>query len=116
MAKPSTSRKRPFTRASPPPRSSSRRLLISDLLRHLLPQKAKIMHRRNHSQANRATGGKQQRTFVTVIALHLQKLLDRSMSQIARGENVRERNTHFFESFPAFRQVRFNKCSMLAGQ
>src|SRR5437879_5142830 len=88
------------------------RLLIQDLLRHLLPKKAQVVLRWNHAQPDRTTRRKQQRARIVVVALRLQKFLNRLMSQIARGENMRQRDTCLLAGFPTLGQVCFDERSM----
>ena len=90
------------------------RLFIQNLLRHLLPEKAQVMHGRNHAQADGAARREQQWTRITIVALPPQELVDWLMGQIARRKNMRQRDTGLLGDFPAFREVCLDESPMSA--
>src|SRR5258705_1191109 len=65
-------------------------LLIENLLRHFLPHKSQVASSRNHAQTDGFPGREEDRSFIAVILLPSEELLDGRVRKIAGCKNVRD--------------------------
>ena len=88
------------------------RLLIEQLLRHLLPHETQIAHHRDQPQPHRFSLRQQKWTFVTIMVVARQEIHHRPVCQIARRENVWHWSARHARSPPRFCKVRFNESAV----
>src|SRR5664280_2060612 len=81
------------------------RLLVQHLLLHLLPGKPKVAHHWDHSQANAASGRKQERPEIAVIVFRGEVIGYGFVGEIAGSDDVRKCDAILAADAKTLRQV-----------
>ena len=91
-------------------------LFVEELLGHFLPGKAQITDGGDEAQANRAAGREQEGAVVVEVTGAEEVIRDGLMSEVTRGDEVRDGGAAGLSGAPAFGEVHFDEGSMFAVQ
>ena len=90
------------------------RLLVEQLLRHLLPGKAQVARHGDEAQPHRPPRREQQRAGIAGIPRPRQKVGDRRVRQVAGSDDVRDRRARQRAGAAALGQVHLDEVAVLA--
>src|ERR1019366_10037772 len=92
------------------------RLLVQHLLLRLLPGKPKIAHHWDHSQANAASGRKQERPGIAVIVFRGEVIGDGFVGEIAGSDDVRKCDAILAADSKTLRQMDLDEVPILSSK
>src|SRR5207245_672387 len=92
-------------------------LLVLDFLGRFLPVEVQVPSGRNEPQADRSTGGKEERAAIAVIIFGAEVLLDGGVGEVAGGDHMGgHRAAEAFAGAAGLGKVNFDEAAVLAGK